>query len=229
MARRRSRKRRRPKRRPRKRRRTRMNKTLFGNSQLVKMKYVDSGQITVSLLDIAPVHSYRLNSIFDPNPVPSTTDRSVLGYEQLAPLFNTSQVIGSRATVTFFPGLNQHGVIMYANKNLLNQTGQPALSLPTILSERNVRYRYHSTARQGGERSVVSINYSPKAFHGIKDVRDNEDLKSVNDTLPLLQAYVNFSYAKTHIGGQPITSMDYVIQIEYAVLWSGPVSPPPSL
>ncbi len=216
-------------RRRRKKRKYRIRKSLFGNSQVVKMKYVDSGQITVSLLDIAPVHSYRLNSTFDPNPVPSTTDRSVLGYEQLSPLFNTNQVLGSRARITFFPGLNQHGVIMYANKSLLNQTGQPALSLPTILSERNVKYRYHSTARSGGERSVVTINYSPKSFHGVKDLRDCEDLKSVNDTLPLLQAFTNFSYAKTHIGGQPITSMDYVIEIQYIVLWSGPVNPAPSL
>jgi len=193
------------------------------------MKYCDAGQIIVQLGDIAPVHTYRLNSIFDPDVVPGPGQRSVLGYDQLSALFNTNQVIGSKATVTFFPSLNQHGIIVYANKDLENQNGQPALSLPTILSKRNVRYRYYAAGRSGGERTVVSINYSPKRFHAIKDLKDNEDLKSLGGTaLPDLQAFLNFGYAKTHVGGGVLLNMDFVVQISYFVLWSGPINPLPS-
>ena len=214
------------------RRKTRVRKSLFGNSQLVKMKYVDAGQISPDPnLGIAPVHTYRLNSVFDPNVVPALpgVQTSVLGHAQMSALFNTSQVVGAKARVTFLPGLNQHNIIMYCEKSLINKLGQPALNLGTILAERNVKSKYSAQARSGGERTVVTTFYSPKRFHAVRDLRDNEDLKSLNGAVPAVQAYINLSMSKTHLGGGALQTLDFCIEIEYLTLWTGPVNPAPSL
>lgn len=227
---------RRPRRmRRRRRRKTRIPKTLFGNSRVVKHRYCFVGQQQVGGIQpqgsAAIIESFRLNSPADPN-VSTTVFNKPLGFDQMHTLFDNVQVLGAKTHLTFLPSSGAHQQVYWCAIEANTRLGEPSLGLFDILDRRNTTYRY-SMQNPGTTRGTQLVRkHSPKRFNSFKDYKDADDYCCVPATQvldPQFDNFLNFGYSTCHtFTGTPVAPCDYALVITYILRWYDPINPPQS-
>ncbi len=223
MARRRYRKRRTRRPRRRYRRKRRIMRPLFGQQRVVKHKWAFASQFAVGTGGLIVTESFRLNSPFDPYVGAGTS--SVLGFTQLNALFQDCQVLGAKVMITYLPAATQHPTVYWCELNADTRFGQPSISLDNIVNRKNTSYTFLATNSGNATKQRLVRRYSPKKFFYVKDLRDNETLKCIPaNSLAAIDCHVNTAYSTTHAGTlTPPGVCDFLVQIDYIVLWTNPV------
>jgi len=224
-------------RRPRRRRRARVQKSLFGNSRVVKHKYCYAGQQTVvNPANLAQVETFRLLSPADPDVSEAGTQFKAQGFDEMHTMFQNCQVLGAKARITWLPTAS-HGQIYWANISKDNQFGQGSNVLQGILNMRNTVYKYSMLNPGSTMGTTITRRHSPKKFNQFKDYKDATDYQCIPATelvasgsLTPFENYINFGFSTTHPGfGGLTTTCDFTIVIDYIIRWFGPINPAASL
>lgn len=207
----------------RRRRRPRIQKSLLGNSRIVRLKYVTMGQIP-TLLGIPGSISIRAGGAGAPFP----GGGQPRGWNQLEALWTHYVVLGARIKIQFMPGSEpgedvRHPIICYMA--LQNTPSQPVLSARSAMEDRNTASR----AWTPGQRTVsLYKNYSCRKFFGVKDPSDNVQLSAQTSgaQVPADDAFFTFSVSPTH--GLTVPDTDFVVEVSYIIKYTEPRNPPPS-
>ncbi len=220
---------RRPRRKRRRMRRRRFrisNAPLFGKSKRVKFRYCESGQLVPSASDPLKyaVNTWRMNAVNDPSVQQPGAQPE--GFSLLRELFHKSFVLGSKITINFLPGNATHSVILYAEKSSTNLATLPSPNLSQILDNRYVNWTMYGSGRGNASRPIVRLKYGTKSWFNVKDVTDNDDLSSRNNSIspPFRSAFYNVSAAPTHAITGPLSPIDYVVVIDFIVQMNEPVN-----
>ena len=229
MARRKYRKRR-SRRRPR-RRRNRIQKTLFGNSRVVKHKYSFAGQQAVSpVATLAVIESFRLLSPTDPD-VSTLGTNQPLGFDQLNLLFSNCQVLGAKIRLTWLPADGAHQQVYWMSIDKVTELGSPSGNLNDILNKRNTVYRYSMNNPGSTMGTTIIRKHSPKKYNAFTDYKDADHYQCVPATQVLaaqFDNYINFGFSSSHSGVGSLSACDFALTIDYIIRWFGPINPPPS-
>ncbi len=209
----------------RRRRRTfRPQKTLLGNSRVVRLSYVTMGQIP-TLLGIPGSISIRAAGAGSPFP----GGGQPRGWNELSTFWTHYVVLGARIKIQFMPGSEpgedvRHPIICYMA--LQNTPSQPVLSARSAMEDRNTA----SKAWTPGQRTVTLFkNYSCRKFFGVKDPSDNIARLGAQTTganVPPDDAFFTFSVSPTH--GLTVPDTDFVVQVSYIIKYTEPRQPGPS-
>ncbi len=232
MARRKYRRKRRP-RRMRRSRKYRIQKTLLGNSRVVKQRYCIAGQQPVGDFpgEFALTESFRLLSPTNPN-VSTLETSQPLGFDQMNLLFSNCQVLGAKCRLTYLPSSGHHQLVYWASIEKESRQGNPSVNLGDILNRRNTTYKYSMQNPGSTHGTVLTRKHSPKRFNAFKDYKDASEYMCFPATQvlnPLFENYLNFGFSTTHPGtGAAAAAIDYVLVIDYIIRWYGPIQPPPS-
>jgi len=226
---------RRPRRRMRRRRRKmRIQKTLLGDTRVVKHRYTFAGQVSAPSGPgggFALTESFNLLSPTNPNNTTGFTGQP-LGFDQMNLLFANCQVLGAKVHLTFLPAEGQHQVVYWATIEKSSRLSQPSGDLSDILSRRNTTYKYSMTNPGSTPGTQLTRKHSPAKFNGFKDYKDAEEYQCIPATLQVganHENYLNFCFSSTHPGsGSLVAACDYAIIISYIIRWFGPIDPPPS-
>ena len=200
---------------------------LFGNSKVVKLKYVHIGQIPLTALGNPSHLSFRCNSIFDPDV--ALGGGQPRGYDQLAPLYHRYCVTASKITVRFMPeGVNapgdHHPLVLY-----VQQTNQ---LVPLLFSPRDALESRHVNARawsagQGAIGCTLKKSFNCKKWFTTVDPLDGHLYNSIMANNPLHPVFWHISFTPTH-GGSTLSPCDVLIQIDYTVVLTQQINPPAS-
>lgn len=219
--------RKRPYRRRKRKRRYRIsNAPLFGKSKRVKFRFCESGQLIPSAVDNTryAVQTWRMNAVNDPSL--QNPGAQPEGFALLRGLFHKSFVIGSKLTVNFLPGQPTHSVILYAEKSSTSLSTLPSPNLNQLLDNRYVNWTMYGSGRGNASRPIVRCKFSTKKWFNVKDVTDNDDLSSRNNSIspPFRLGYFNVGASPTHTIAGPVSPIDFVIVLDFVVQMNEPVN-----
>jgi len=96
--------------------------------------------------------------------------------------------------------------------------------LNEILARRYTRYCVISSGPGTGWKPRVTQTCSPKKFLGLKDIRDNDEVSALGDSLPEKEIFFNYAMAPTH--STEMQTIDVIAQVSYVVLYTDPITPP---
>lgn len=157
-------------------------------SLVKKFRYV--ADISIDPIGAGLMQSYifRANSLYDPDY--SGVGHQPYGYDQYVPtLYNHSTVLGSKITCVFSLG---NPAIVNAQNNLIcgislldNAVAQ---TNPSLVREQG-GYCSWTMISNAIAPKRKSLKYSAKRFHGVKDVKDNQQLQHDSGTNPEEQAF----------------------------------------
>ena len=204
------------------RRRSRRIPVLLGKSHVCSHKLVVANQLLVdSVAGLSITQTIRANSAAIPV-VGSGVQPN--GFAQMSAMFNKSTVLGCKMTLTVLPSTGQHSRAIYIEKTLVNRFGTPSFVLNEILARRYTRYCVISSGPGTGWKPRVTQTCSPKKFLGLKDIRDNDEVSALGDSLPEKEIFFNYAMAPTH--STEMQTIDVIAQVSYVVLYTDPITPP---
>ncbi len=222
MARKRTRSRRRRRRMMKRRRKSVFSRPLLGNTQAVRLDYAFAGQIFDDATStIGVISTWSLDNPFQPQP--GVTGSTVRGLSNFSSMWQDCLVVGAKASISLLPGSVQHALVYWCETSLENKLGQPSISPADIVNGRHVSYRTLAPNPGAASPLVLTRKYSAKKFHGVKDLKDNVELKCLNGFPPTIPTWLNLSGVTTH--GATFNPTDIMIKIQYLCIWSNPVNP----
>jgi len=211
-------------------RRTRIQKTLLGDSRVVKHRYCFAGQVSVGAGTVALAESFNLLSPTNPNNATLSTGQP-LGFDQMNLMFANAQVLGAKVRLTFLPAAGAHQQVYWCAIEKQSRLGQVSGGLQDILSRRNTTYKYSMNNPGSTPGTTLVRKHSPKNFNGFNDYKDAEEYQCIPATIQVgagHENYFNFAYSSTHSILGAVSTCDYAIVIDYIIRWFGPIQPPPS-
>ncbi len=222
MARKRTRSRRRRRRMMKRRRKSVFNRPLLGNTQAVRLDYAFAGQIFDDATStIGVIKTFSLDNPFLPEP--GVTGSTVRGLSNFSSMWQDCLVVGAKASISLLPGSVQHALVYWCETSLENKLGQPSISPADIVNGRHTSYRTLAPNPGAASPLVLTRKYSAKKFHGVKDLKDNVELKCLNGFPPTIPTWLNISGVTTH--GATFNPTDIMVKIQYLCIWSNPVNP----
>jgi len=205
----------------------RPRRSLFGQSVAVKLKYVFLGQIS-TLVGIPIPLSFRANGPYDPDVAFGGTQPR--GWDQIASMWERHTVTHSRCKVNFMPeGVNEpgdhHPLICYLQ---LSKHPAPAILTPRDALESRDVAAAPWAAGQGARGMTLTKSCNTAKFFSVVDILDSPLYSGGPSGLPAgsHQAYYNLSFSPTHVAAH--SGCDVVVTIDYTVVFTNPVQPPPS-
>lgn len=228
--------RRRPRRRRRYRRRN-FNKAryviarapLFGKRKLVKMRFSESGQLPVEVGAGPPPQdkwrcvSYGANAAGKPSVV---SEAKPEGWGLIAPLFQRAYTLSSRIIVTWLPSTGAHSAVPWVEKSTTSLATLLSPDLNQVLANKFVNYGISTNSPSGNSKIQKKLGFSTKKWFSVKDVMDAEEFSQDTSTSPTLPpnrpAYYNIGWTTTHPTQQGTANIDYVVTIDYLVMFVGP-------
>lgn len=194
----------------------------FPKSKVVKMRYNEHVSLNSASGAIA-TNFFRANSIFDPNQ--TGIGHQPLGRDQWELFYNTYTVIGAKVTVNFcvqgVPTPSSTATQLAVGIYLCDDTTVPT-TVEEMVEQGLSKWNYIIGVSQSGKAiRQMTHTYSPKKFHNIKDMKDNQALLGADfSTNPVQQAYFAV-WSGACAGGDPgAISCDVII--DYIVLCSEP-------
>ncbi len=205
----------------------RPRRSLFGNSLVVKMKYVYLGQIS-TLVGIPIPLSFRANGPYDPDVALGGTQPR--GWDQISSMWERSTCTHSKCRVNFLPeGYSEpgdhHPIICYLQ---LSKHPAPAILTPRDALESRDVTAAPWVAGQGARGMTRTKSFNAAKFFSVVDILDSPEFSGGPGGLPAgsHQAYYNLSFSPTHVASH--SACDVVVTIDYTVVFTNPVQPPPS-
>lgn len=191
----------------------------YPRQQVAKLRYIETFNIN-SPLGVFTSHTFRANSIFDPNYAVGGTTPT--GYTLWNSLYKQYIVLGSKITCKF---------AFHNNDGLPTQIGvyvddTPAISTTnTDILERTGRCRVLLLTPyvNGGQTNrTITGSFSAKKFFNVKDIKDNQTRFGAEFGTNPLDAESAFYHVfnRATLGGN--TSAVVVIKIDYIALFSEP-------
>lgn len=152
-------------------------------SLVKKFRYVTDINIDPVGSGVMQSYIFRANSMYDPDY--SGTGHQPYGYDQYVPtLYNHSTVVGSKITCVFSLGnpsiINAQNNIICGISLLDSVTAQ---TNPSLVREQGGYCKWTMITNQMAPRKR-SMKYSAKRFHGVKDVKDNQQLSHDSSSNP---------------------------------------------
>ncbi len=197
----------------------------FPKSQVVKLRYVDTGLTLDPGVGLISEYVYRANSVFDPDF--TGVGHQPMGFDEWANIYNRYTVLGSRITVYNTPATTTNvtpgyfGVVLSANSTPIASYTSIDNLLESKLAGKNWRTAGSTlTQTTRGNSQVVSKNFSAKNFFGVTDVNDGTGLSSVIGGNPTEHAHFGI-YAASIDGNNP-GSLFLTVMIDYIVQFREP-------
>lgn len=167
--------RRRPRRGRRKYTRQKVSLNVIPKSLVKRFRYVEDISIDPIGAGIMQSYVFRANSMYDPNY--TSVGHQPYGYDQYLPtLYNHATVLGSKISCVFSLGnpsvVNAQNNIICGISLLDNPTVQ---TNPSLVREQGGYCTWTMITNQMAPRRKT-LKYSAKKFHGVKDVKDNQQL-----------------------------------------------------
>lgn len=204
--------------------RRRIDKTLFGDKKLVRMKYHEGISLAPGLTGQPDSFVFSAGSLFDPNV--SGTGHQPRGFDQIIALYSHYTVISSKCTATFIQnsevaGQNDTeamavGIVMRHDTSIL--TDQSA-----ILEDRNVRWKTIAPAQSGGNVRVVQ-KFNPKSFLGISKPMSSANLRGSVVSSPSESGFFQI-FAMPISYEQPSGELQVSVDIVYTAVFTEPQQP----
>lgn len=204
-------------------RRIRMRRSLnpLPNTQVVKLNYFQHVPLAGGALGVPGTYAFRANSLFDPDY--TGAGHQPLHRDRYASLYQHYTVLGSRIKATFVSGDTAYAAVVCGVK--LDDNATLGTDISTILEHGspNTKWKWFPYTGYGAGKATVALNYSPKKFFGIKDVRDNRDtVGAAMGSNPNEDAYFNL-----FIGHSDETTViqdhEVLVMIQYIVMFSEPI------
>lgn len=144
---------------------------IIPNSQIVKLRYVDTVTIDPAT-GLAGSHVFRANSIFDPDQ--TGVGHQPMGHDELANLYERYVVVGSKISVRFTSSGSLPGQSS-ANVGIILKDASTPETLPKTWMEKN-KSVFTSMTTADGSRGTATLNkfFSAKKFFSIKNIVDND-------------------------------------------------------
>lgn len=204
----------------RRRNRTKTVSTLFGGtpfpkSWITKHRYVETFTLDpgISTPDAA---YYSCNNLFDPTT--AAGGHQPLGFDQMTPLYDHYTVLGAKCTVRFFSSADDVGSGANMCFIYVNDDSTAVLSYDTVMEQQKGRVKA-LTSGDAKQSCTISHKWSAKKFFGVKDVRDNSQLKGTTTGGPADQAYFVIGAQGIAAASNPATIYCNVT-IDYITMWT---------
>lgn len=199
----------------------------FPPSQVVKLRYVDSNLTLDPGAAGSVFHTFRLNSVFDPDY--TAVGHQPMAFDEWTAMYSHYTVMSSRISVMAKPSGSGNiipaafGVLVAAETSPLSTFS----SIDNILESRlNDGWRVTSTSQPsgGGVTTYPTIvkNFNAKRFFGLKDVEDGVGYGAAYDANPTQQAYATVWAAS--LDGGNAGEFTAVVTIDYTVEFSKPIT-----
>ena len=204
------------------RRRSVFSRPLLGNTQGVRLDFAWAGQlVTDPSSTIGVTKTFTLNNPFECEV--GVTGSIAEGLGNFSSLWQDCLVVGAKASLSYCPGAIQHALVYWAETSLINKNLQPSIEPASIVQGRHTSYRVLAPNPGAASALTLTRKYSAKKFHGVTDLKDNEDLKCLAGFPPANPAWLNTAATTTH--GASFNPTDTLVKISYFCVWSNPVNP----
>jgi len=177
------------------------------------MRYVEQVSINPGIGSTSG-YAYRANSIYDPNY--SGVGHQPMGHDQWANFYNHYVVIGSRIKVT--ATAEDAGDPMVWGI-ILNDDATAPSGVSALIETGRGTYCFTGAVSKTGR--VRSLNYSPRRFHNITNIKDYRALGATFGSNPTEEAYYVIWAASMNTATEP-GQMDFIVQIDYLVAMQEP-------
>ena len=210
------------------------------NTEIIKLRYVETITIPLSTGGNSGVYNFRANSLYDPNI--TSTGHQPMGFDQMAAKYNHYQVLGARIKITpVITGLStsEGDEPSWVVVSLRDNTGTDYVNFSNLLESapygktKKVCISNYSTYSNNGVRNtnqiVLSAYYDPKKMFGLNKSTLNaeENLKALTTANPSEDAV--FQIQAFPIGsnsGRDATTL--LVEIDYTAKFSEPKQLGPS-
>ena len=196
----------------------------FGNSKVVKFRYIKEIELNASVALYDKQH-FSANGLYDPD-LTSTLGHQPSGFDQWMRAYHSYRVIGAKIHVQCTPTGTGNitpgylGIYLAHTKNELSDIiGDATGGMVSAIMEqpRNNTLRYAAGSNNSTGRYTRLIKtYSPKKFHGVQDLKDCEDLLGTHQTNPTDQAI--FTVYQLTVGTNDPGKMHCLVKIDYITL-----------
>lgn len=199
----------------------------FPKSMVAKLRYSQETILDPSNVSIIVNHTFRANSIFDP-------DYSGGGHRPLYSstydtLYKRYRVLGAKITAYATPQISGTTVPMVWGINLLKDPIMPYTAVDTLYeANRTSKFNLAGGRSMGAAQNLKSMSktYSAKQFHGVTNVKDNDNLSGLTGgTLvgsnPQQLAY--FIVWATNVNGNDPDPQPVRVVIDYIVSYYDPI------
>lgn len=205
------------------RRKPRPQKSLMGQSKVLRHKWCFAGQFAVAT-NLCVTETFRLLSPFDPKISGPITQPQPLGFSQMSSIFDNCQVLGVMAKLIFLPSTSQHNVVYWSEISTEPRQGQPSINLQGILDRKNTNYTFLATNQGNATKQVLTRKVNPKKYFDLVDLRDSPLQKCIPaNSVAAEDLYLNAGFSSTHAGlGTAIVGNDYVVLLSYIINWYSP-------
>lgn len=197
--------------------------TGFSKQQVVKLRFIEHYQDSVTGPNAVIQRTFRANGPFDPDTGAFAGQPKAFAF--WASIYNEVMVIGSKITVTAIgvsttPGSGSGMMTV----QLSDVAGGVATTMEQQMNDNKTHYKQIPVSGSVGT-TRLSHAYGPKTFFGIKDPRDNiKTMGSLVSTVPSEQAYYKVVYYPTDPSSTGTVSGPWTtVQIDYICLFTGPV------
>lgn len=193
----------------------------FPYSRVVKLNYSDVITITPGALGYVAVHSFRANSIYDPDYTGG--GHQPLFRDEMANIYDHYVVLGSRITCTFYSE-TASGVAIGVGGIKIDDNATIPTDMNTLLEHgsRLVKYRHMiaNVNSTGVRHPTISMNYSTKKFFGLTNVKDNSAMVGATcGTNPTEEAYFNVFWGAPGSAAGEFNPVKVTVKIQYIVLF----------
>lgn len=179
-------------------------------TRTTRMRYVTPVEIA-STGGVINYHSYRCNSVYDPDATTVITDHQPMGFDQWTQLYNHYIVKGSKINVqlTKSTGDDRMAVGIYIS----DDASVPYTDFTGFAEAQKGTYKLNAY-----QRNSLSINtsFSTKGYFNVADLRDNfKRLGALVSDNPSEQAYYMLWLQGMDTGNvniQAIVTIDYIVE-----------------
>lgn len=199
-----------------------MNPRILPLKFATTLKYVQNVTITNSVVGICNAHTFRANSIYDP-------DFTGTGHQPRG----TDQFLGSGALYEHFTVVGSKIRVRFNNTNAtttalcgiwLREASTFSTTKSDNLEVRTGRWKQLPPSNNGVQPVVTTMTYSPK-FSGIaKPWTSNTAIRGLASGNPSIEAYYHV-WVCAQDDTLNIGAVNATVEIEYAVVFSEPYTP----
>lgn len=193
----------------------------FPYQRVVKLNYVDVFTLTPGGLGTVVYHTFRANSIYDPDY--TGVGHQPLFRDQMAAIYDHCVVLGSRITCTFYSE-TASGVAIGIGGIKLDDNATIPTDMNTLLEHgtKLVKYRHMiaNVNSTGVRHPTISMNYSTKKFFALTNVKDNTAMVGATcGTNPTEEAYFNVFWGAPGSAAGEFNPVQVTVKIQYIVLF----------
>lgn len=173
---------------------------VISDSQIVRLRYVEYVSLDPAIGSVA-YDTISATNLFDPYSAPG--GHQPLGFDQWMAFYNHFMVLGAKCTAHVDVANTGANDGICAVMKLSDSGTVPSSSLNQAIEQNKNNYKF-LTSRSGSKSlGNVSCYYSPKKFFGLKNPRDEHDLRGDGVSGPTENAYFQLQIYGTNPSDNP--------------------------